>query len=578
VVNALTLDGPVIVNIPTSLYTTNFLGRIDVRSDNPPVFTMLYAFYDQPERNNGVGGLRLAEQGISRDKRSHKFQSSYSSLFSDSLLNVLRFTFERKNEHIGNQSDQPAIQVKGAFTGGPSQTARLNRETRFELQDIATFTRAAHTLKFGSAIKPRFYDFTDATNFGGTFIFSNLADFAAQRPTLFQIARGQARGSFSQHEAWNFFQDEWKLRQNLNLTLGLRYDWQAKLSDRNNFAPRLAVAYAPGSRKTVFRAGAGLFYDQLDDRAIQRSLLINGVTVRELVIAQPSFDDPLNSGAAISVRPSIWRLAPSIQSPYLFQGTLSAERSLRGGMQLTVEYQTLRGVHLFRSRNTNAPSRVGGPLPDPDFLLIRQIESSGSLRSNALVTSLQGRLVKRLKVKAQYTLSRTTDDVTGLFDLPANSNDLRLERGRSAFDKRHRFNFAGILDLPADFRVGSILTLASGAPFDITTGFDDNSDSIVNDRPSGVIRNMGRGPGFAQLDLRFSKLLSLPLFFNDQDKDKGEFRNLELNLDVFNALNRNNLTDVVGELSSPLFGRATSALQARTIQLSVRFNFRAYTK
>lgn len=578
VVNALTLNGPLVANVPTSLYTTNLLGRIDMRSDNPPVFTMLYAFYDQPERNNGAGGLRLAEQGISRDKRSHKFQTSYSSLFSDSLLNVLRFTFERKQEHIGNPSDQPAIQVKGAFTAGPSQTARLNRETRFELQDIATFTRAAHTLKFGSGLKPRFYDFTDATNFGGTFIFSSLADFAAQSPALFQISSGNPKGSFSQHEAWGFFQDEWRLKPNLNVTLGLRYDWQAKLSDRNNFAPRLAVAYAPGGGKTVFRAGAGLFYDHLDDRAIQRGLLIDGVTVRDLVIAQPSFIDPLNSGSALLLAPSVWRIAESVQSPYSFQGSLSAERSLRNGMQLTVEYQTIRGLHLFRSRNINQPAVAGGPLPDPNFLLIRQIESSGSLRSNALITSLQGRVIKRLKVKAQYTLSRTNDDVTGLFDLPANSNDLRLERGRSVFDKRHRLNFAGILDLPADFRVGSILTLASGTPFDITTGFDDNGDGIVNDRPVGGARNTGRGPGFAQLDLRLTKLLSLPLFFDDRDRDKGEFRNLELNLDVFNVLNRANLTDVVGELSSPLFGRSTSALQARTIQLSVRFNFRAYTK
>src|ERR1044072_373674 len=115
------------------------------------------------------------------------------------------------------------------------------------------------------------------------------------------------------------------------------------------------------------------------------------------------------------------------------------------------------------------------------------------------------------------------------------------------------------------FRIGSILTLASGVPFDITTGFDDNGDSVVNDRPTGVTRNTGRGPGFAQLDLRLSKLLDLPMLFNDKDKDKGGFRRLELNLDVFNVLNRNNLTDVIDELSSPLFGRANASLQARTI-------------
>ena len=578
VVNALTLAGPLVENVPTSEHNTNLLGRIDVRPGDFKSFTFLYSFYDQRESNTDVGGLRLAEQGISRNKRGHKVQFSNTLVFSESFLNVVRFKAERRDERIGALADLPTIQVKGAFVGGPSQTARTDRETRFEFQDTATFTRAAHTVRFGGIFNPRFYTFTDATNFGGTFIFSNLSGFAARTPTLFQIASGNPRASFSQHEANLFLQDEIRLRQNLNLTLGLRYDWQARIGDRNNFAPRLAVAYAPGDRKTVIRAGAGIFYDRLSDRATQRSLLIDGATIRELIIARPSFDDPLNSGDQIQTPPSVWRIAQELQSPYLFQGSLAVERNLWSGTQLTVEYQALRGVHLFRSRNINAPLLAGGPLPDPDFLLIRQVESSGTLRGNALITSFQGRIIKPLKVKAQYTLSRTTDDVSSLFDLPANSNDLRLERGRSDFDKLHRFNFAGILELPWEIRVGSILTLASGVPFDITTGFDDNGDSVVNDRPVGVSRNTGRGPGFAQLDLRLSKLLDLPMLFNDKDKDRGGFRRLELNLDVFNVLNRNNLTDVIDELSSPLFGRANASLQARTIQFSVRFNFRAYRK
>ncbi|HVF92017.1 MAG TPA: TonB-dependent receptor [Blastocatellia bacterium] len=578
VVNALTLAGPLVENVSTSLYNTNLLGRVDVRSDGPDSLALIYAFHDQPERNYGVGGLRLAEQGLSRDKRGHKFQLSYNTVFSDSLLNVARFTFERRNERIGDLADLPAIQVKGAFVGGPSQTARSIGETRFEFQDIASFVRGAHTLRFGAGIKPRFYTFTDATNFGGTFIFSDLSAFAARTPALFEIVTGNPRASFSQHEAHGFFQDEMKLGQNLNLTLGLRYDWQAKLGDRNNFAPRMAIAYAPGNGKTVLRAGAGVFYDRLNDRAIQRSLLIDGVATRELIIADPSFDDPLSSGSALSLPPSIWQIAPGIQSPYLLQGSLSVERGLWNGTQLTVEYQTIRGAHLFRSRNINAPLSSAGPLPDPDFLLVRQVESSGSLRSNALITSFQGRVIKPFKLKVQYTLSRTTDDVAGLFDLPADNYDLRLERGRSEFDKRHRFNLAGILDLPHRFRVGSILTLASGAPFDITTGFDDNGDRVVNDRPFGVSRNAGRGPGFAQLDLRLTRLFPLSFLMDEQDREKGEFRNVELNLDVFNVLNRNNLSDVVGELSSPLFGRANASLQARAIQLSIRFNFRAYRK
>lgn len=122
-------------------------------------------------------------------------------------------------------------------------------------------------------------------------------------------------------------------------------------------------------------------------------------------------------------------------------------------------------------------------------------------------------------------------------------------------------------------KIGGILSLASGAPFDITTGFDDNADRVVNDRPLGVARNTGQGPGYAQLDLRLSKLIQLPTPFAKELSPGKKFKNLALNIDVFNVLNRNNLSDVIGERSSPLFGRANASLQARTFQLSFKYSF-----
>src|SRR2546426_5407195 len=98
----------------------------------------------------------------------------------------------------------------------------------------------------------------------------------------------------------------------------------------------------------------------------------------------------------------------------------------------------LRGVHLFRARNINAPLSTGSPLPDPNFLLIREVESSASLWSHALITTFQGRLSRFIKIKAQYTFSHATDDTNDVFDLPANNYDLRPEWGRATFDRRHR--------------------------------------------------------------------------------------------------------------------------------------------
>jgi hypothetical protein len=123
-----------------------------------------------------------------------------------------------------------------------------------------------------------------------------------------------------------------------------------------------------------------------------------------------------------------------------------------------------------------------------------------------------------------------------------------------------------------------MLVANSGAPFNITTGSDNNGDGVANDRPLGVTRNTGQGPGFMQTDLRVSKVFT---FFKgplNEDGDVSGFRKMELSFDAFNLFNRTNFTSIIGQVSSPRFGQATSALPARTIQMSVRFNFRESTK
>ena len=179
-----------------------------------------------------------------------------------------------------------------------------------------------------------------------------------------------------------------------------------------------------------------------------------------------------------------------------------------------------------------------------------------------------------MKFKAQYTLSRSDDDTDGPLGLPADSRDLGPEWGRSSFDIAHRFVLAGTSDLPAAFKVGVMVVANSGAPFNITTGSDNNGDGVANDRPLGVTRNTGQAPGFMQTDLRVSKVFNFHKGPLNSDGDVSGFRKVELSLDAFNLFNRTNVTNIIGEVSSPRFGLATDALPARTIQMSLRFNFR----
>jgi len=119
-----------------------------------------------------------------------------------------------------------------------------------------------------------------------------------------------------------------------------------------------------------------------------------------------------------------------------------------------------------------------------------------------------------------------------------------------------------------------MLSSASGAPFDITTGFDDNHDTVANDRPPGVSRDTGRGPATVRLDVRLTKTFKVASpFLGDRLPVKREMHDLEFSVDAFNALNHTNFSHIVGARSSPFFGRANSALQARTLQFSVKYAF-----
>jgi len=573
VVNAHMLAGPLIENIPTPERRTSLLGRLEYYINNRHKLDTRYDFNNEVERNRGVGGFNLRSLAIGVSERKHRLQISESAILSSSLINNLRFIIERQEERRGNPATGALIAVNGAFTDGPSQTYRASQETILRFQNITTYPRNRHTLRFGVEARPNWLEASEGSNFGGTWEFSSLDQFASTTPFVFRINQGQPNVSFSQHEAASFFQDQMQLRSNFNLTLGLRYDWQSNIDSRRNFAPRLAFAYAPGKQKTVLRSGAGIFYEHVSERVTQRALLFDGARIQELVISNPSYPDPFQAGHTHLPMPSVIRVAHDQRAPYLFQASFSLERELWSKAQMVVEYQTLRGLHLLRSRNINAPLPESGQRPDPNFLNINQVESSASMRGNALSVTFRGSMGKRLKGMAQYTLSRTTDDTNGLFALPANNYDLRPELGRAVFDQRHRFAYAGTLELPRGFRAGLLLMLASGKPFDISTGLDDNHDTVANDRPPEGTRNTGQGPGLAELDLRLTKLFSVPRPFKGFNQSKNDSPNLETSIDLFNALNHTNFDDFIGVRSSPFFGRANSALPARAIQLSIRYRF-----
>ena len=579
--NTVALTGPININVPTPQRRGHFFARTQWWLTEMQTLSMNYTFTDHSSKNNGVEALNLPEQGTSADRHTHRVQLIESATLSPQFRNEVIFVLKDQTSRSGSQASGPEILVNGAFVGGPSQSFNDKERRAFDVQDTATYIRGRHSFLFGATVRNEWSNVFEATNFGGTFLFSSVDQYRnvvqnhVGTPDLFQANQGEPKISYLEQQTSGFAQDTMRVLPSLSLTFGVRYDWQHTLDNRRDLAPRLALAFAPGKRKrTVLRAGAGIFYDNLPRSATEDAVLLDGVHVREIDISYPSYPDPFLGGQITSPAPSVMRVAPDAQSPYLVQTSAGIEEEIGKGTWLSLEYSFLHGVHLFRIRDVNAPlpSR-SGLRPDPNFSNVEEVVSTAFLRGHALNLTFRGGLGKRFKGYGQYVFSKYTNDAPsngpGSFLFPADNYDLQPEVGPADFDRRHRLNFAGTVQLPFGFRVGSILSAASGAPFNITTGSDPTGDTIT--RPLGVTRNTGRGPGTVQLDLRVTKVFSLQrISAGERRRSK---RSLEFSVDAFNAINHTNVTSIIGVVSSPLFGKADAAGPARTIQLSAKYSF-----
>src|SRR6266536_4078072 len=561
VIRAFTSTGLFAQSVPSPERNGKILGRVDYQLNASNSVSVRYNFNRDSFGDLGIGPFDLPQRGYKNTAERNEIRLGETALVSVNFSNELRFAYKKRNDTIKPLSDLTANLVLGAFNSGGAQRSQDQNEGIFEGQNVSTWVHGMHTLHFGATVKHRAVDTVDASNFGGTFTFSDLASFAANQPFLFTIDQGDPSVQFGQNEYSYFVQDEMRLRQNLTLMAGLRHELQSGLRDYNNLAPRFGISYAPGRGGPVIRAGGGIFYDRRPWTMREQALLYDNQHVRRLVIQNPVL--PLPPDALNSVPPSLTSISPLLVAPYLIQASVGMDQKIGKKNFLSVEYTTIRGLRLFRSRDTNAPLPETGVRANPAFVNLDQFESSGRSTSNSLAVTYRTALAKKLELLTQYTFSRSYDNTSGMFFQPADNFNPGAEWGRSDFDRRHRLNLAAILQLPRGFKLGTITTITSGIPFNITSGRDANQDGVANDRPTGVGRNSGAGPMYFDVDLRFSKRFVLV------QREHGS-KYLELRADAFNTFNRVNASNYIGVLSSPLFGRANSALAARQIQISMK--------
>jgi hypothetical protein len=344
--------------------------------------------------------------------------------------------------------------------------------------------------------------------------------------------------SVRQFDIGLYFNDDWRVRPNLTLSLGLRYENQTNIGDNGNFAPRFGFAWGMDGHgntpaKTILRGGFGIFYSRIPLNSTLNSELYNGITQQSFFILNPTFFPAIPTPSQLTASPQqLQELYAGIVAPRSYQGSISVDRTINKYARISAQYLTNRGAHLTRTLNINTP--IDGIYPYGDPTLRELTESNGFSRTNQFIMSPSVNY-KKFFLFGFYAYSHGKDDNEGA---PADPYNLRAEWGPSTFaDVRNRAVIGTNIPLPWQFSISPFLIMSSGTPYNITTGIDSLNEGVAAERPSLAVnvaagnctgtgfkyetgygcfnlnpaqgteieRNYGRGPANETLMLRLSR-------------------------------------------------------------------------
>ena len=445
--------------------------------------------------------------------------------------------------------------------GSPDFLPKSQRTNQFQWADTISHSHGAHQLKFGADVRgPIRNIYLDVPALRGSYTFNGnrtgigMADFLLGYPSAAQLSN-PAVVDFRMKMFSGFAQDDWKITPKLTLNIGVRYDYatwpyegadrltnlnlDTKLRftpanstvgrglvnpDKNNFAPRLGIAYQL-TDNTVVRTGYGRFFMLFERAGSEDQLSLNlpwlvnnsvtaannNSTANNIRLAT-GFNLSLNPAA---VDPTLVRLRavnPEAQNPSVDQWNFGIQHLLPGDMVVTLDYVGTKGTHLSTLSNLNQPlfnangtimnAVINGTLqPVLPYPLLGPIEfrdNGGNSNYHGGEVTLEKRFSRGLSFRGAYTFSKSIDESqehlasggTGSFTQNARNRGER--RGPSDFDVRHRFVGSYIYELPfgpgrshvnqgalahiiGGWRISGLANIRSGRPFTLRAGGNDGT-------------------------------------------------------------------------------------------------------
>jgi hypothetical protein len=590
-----------VLNLETTSSNRSMYGLLDYAITKDQTLRFQFSGYRFADRNMGVGNYDLPERAYSNDSHEYYFRVQEAGPLKR------RFFINTHGEFTSSGNDQqsataaPTIRVNDAFTSGGAQVTGGRHAKTLNLQSDLDYVRGRHSFRTGVLMDAGWFHSNDFSNYLGTYTFASQADFDAGTPTSFTRRVGDPNIQYFNVQFGVYIQDDIRLRKNLTLSPGIRYEVQTHLADYNNVGPRFGVTWAPfKSGKTTLRMSAGMFYDWLPANTYEQTLRVDGFRQRELNIQDPSYPVPGIVGTTPPTNRYI--LSGSLNAPRTTRVSAGIDQTITPRVRVSATYAETHGRGLFRALNLNAP--VDGVRPDADFANVVEVVSdarshvrSGSINGSfsfaAPSPTLQAKRFnwRRTSINAGYYMGRSRNNTDGAFAiLPNNTPD--TEWGPAPGDIRQRVNLGINTTMLKNFSSFMTFVAGTGTPYSLRTGYDGNGDLIFNDRPVGVGRNTLRQPGQWTISGNFSYSLSfgkkkvalppgisivsgaggLVVSQSGPPPDIARYR-MSIGVYVFNLTNHANYTGYSGVMISPFFGKPQSVQGMRRVDLTLSFSF-----
>lgn len=509
---------------------TQYLFRVDWTPNNTNSVSVRYLADDQIFSNQvpTFSSLQFAGTEVDVPSLIQNAYINWTRTFSPNTTNEFRFGYGRFNVLFNYRNEElltapPQFNFGGtasSLTGiGPDPTFPQGRIfNNWQFQDTISHTVGNHTFRAGFDVMVQRAKQFIPINTRGTFAFTDSVDedgnvvVPALRNFLENFSGnsgGFAAKVFGENVDYPnivnqayFINDTWRVRPNLSLNLGLRYELYGVAAnaasfpafcgfdvpfpsrceverDTNNFAPRFSFAYTPnwsqwlfGKDATVIRGGFAVNYD-----VFFNNILSNTVATSPNAIGITTFGtdapDPIRGFANASntlpnEAPEANPLAaqstvlPNLHNPTTYVWNFGIQRQLPWNMVADVAYVGSRGVHLFINEELNPRNifATNRPRVHPEFGPVQPRTNGGDSNYHSLQTRLERGFSNRLLFRAAYTFSKAIDNVNSevfvtsggtsrASDLLGNLGGRRLDRSVATYDVPHVASFSFLYDIPS---------------------------------------------------------------------------------------------------------------------------------